>query len=75
MQSQLFPPCSNFCLLLYLDEEVPPRKGSELCDTEAAIKVNVTILMLSKVRPFLKGEKGAGSGGGRITTAVFAAVL
>ncbi|XP_057638172.1 HEAT repeat-containing protein 4 isoform X1 [Chionomys nivalis] len=36
---------------IFENEEVPPRKGSELCDTEAAIKVNVTILMLSKVRP------------------------
>lgn len=36
---------------IFENEEVPPRKGSVLCDTEAAIKVNVTILMLSKVRP------------------------
>lgn len=45
---QLFPLLQFLCLLLYLGEEALLRP--EVLDTEKIIKVNVTIVMLSKVR-------------------------
>lgn len=45
---QLSPLLQFLCLLLYLGEETLLRP--EVCNTEKVIKVNVTKLVLSKVR-------------------------